>query len=62
MGTVREYRRVNGRCHESKHFGGGSALEVGDLRLLEDGSQRSCSLGSDVVVFETASEGQDGKR
>ena len=39
---------------------GGSALEVGDLRLVEDGSQRSGALGSDVVDSETASEGQDG--
>ena len=42
------------------NFGGGGALEVGDLRLVEDGSQRSGALGSDVVASETASEGQDG--
>ena len=42
---------------KAKHFGGGSALEVGDLRLVEDGSQRSGALGSDVVASETASEG-----
>ena len=41
---------------------GGGALEVGDLRLVEDGSQRGGALVCDVVVFETASEGQDGKR
>ena len=41
---------------------GGSALEVGDLRLLEDGSERGCALGSNAVVSETASEGQDGKQ
>ena len=34
---------------------GGGALEVGDLRLVEDGSQRSGALGSDVVASETAS-------
>ena len=39
---------------------GGGALEVGDLRLVEDGSQRSGTLGSDVVASETASEGQNG--
>ena len=41
-------------------LGAGGALEFGDHRLLEDGSNRSGSLGSDVVAFETASEGQDG--
>ena len=43
-------------------FGGGGALEVGDLRLLEDGSERSDALVSDAIVSETASEGQGGKR
>ena len=41
-------------------FWGGGALEVGDLRLLEDGSERSDALVSDAVVSETTSEGQDG--
>ena len=36
---------------------GGGAHEVGDPRLVEDGSQRSGALGSDVVACETASEG-----
>ena len=39
---------------------GGGALQVGDLRLLEDGSERGGALGSYAVVVETASEGQDG--
>ena len=39
---------------------GGGALQIGDLRLVEDGSQRSGALGFDAVAFETASEGQDG--
>jgi hypothetical protein len=39
---------------------GGGALELGDLRLLEDGSERGSALVSDVVVFETASEGWGG--
>ena len=43
-----------------QHFGCGGALEVGDLRLLEDGSERSDALVSNVVLSETASEGQDG--
>ena len=41
---------------------GGGALQVGDICLVENGSQRSGALGSDVVGSETVSEGQDGKR
>ena len=37
---------------------GGGALEVGNLCLVEDGSERSDALVSDVVVPETASEGR----
>ena len=36
---------------------GGGALKVGDLRLVQDASQRSGALGSEEVAFETASEG-----
>ena len=36
------------------------ALEVGDHRLLEDGSEHGGALDSDHVVAETASEGCDG--
>ena len=39
---------------------GGGALQLLDLRLLEDGGERGGALGSDVVAPETASEGQDG--
>ena len=39
----------------------GGALELGDFRLLEDGSERSGALVSDVVASETESEGQDDK-
>ena len=42
---------------DTKHFGGSGALEVGDLRLVEDGSNRSGSLGSDAVASETVCEG-----
>ena len=40
------------------------ALEVDNLRLLEDGSERGGALGSDIVAFETVSEwwGGDGER
>ena len=36
---------------------GGDALQIGDLRLVEDGGECSGALGSDAVAFETASEG-----
>ena len=41
---------------------GGGAPEVGDHRLVEDGSERNGALVSDVVASETASEGQGGSR
>ena len=43
---------------KSEHTRGGGALEVGDLRLLEDGSERKGALDSDPVVAETVSEEQ----
>ena len=33
---------------------GGGALEMGDLRLLENSSERGGALGPDVVPVETA--------
>ena len=36
---------------------GGSALEIGDLRLLEDGSERGGALASNLILGETVSEG-----
>ena len=44
----------------SERSGGGGALQLLDLRLLEDGSERGNALDSDVVLPETASEAQDG--
>ena len=43
---------------------GGGALELGDSRLFEDGSERGGSLVSDGVATETAGEGRskDGER
>ena len=37
---------------------GGGALQVGDLCLVEDGSERSDALVSDSIATESASEGQ----
>ena len=53
-------RHVNGRGHKSERLGGG-ALQVGDLRLLEDGCERGGALVSDPVPSETASQGRSGK-
>ena len=40
------------------------ALELGDSRLFEDGSERGGALDSDVVVADTAGEGRskDGEK
>ena len=42
---------------EKRTLSGGGALEVGDHRLLEDGSKRRGALGSDAVVPDTARDG-----
>ena len=46
-----------GAVTQKQTLRGGGALEVGDLRLIEDGSKRSGALGSDGVDSETVSEG-----
>jgi hypothetical protein len=56
--------RDGGECQRAltrkRTLWGGGALEFGDLRLLEDGSERGGALGSDHVVAETADEGRSG--
>ena len=42
---------------QKQMLGGGGALEVGDLRLIEDGSKRNGALVSDGVASETVSKG-----
>ena len=39
---------------------GSGALQLGDLRLLEDGGERGGTLISDLVVPQTVSEEQSG--
>ena len=39
---------------------GGGALELGDSRLFEDGSERGGALVSDVIDRDTARDGQNG--
>ena len=48
---------------DTKANWGGGALELDDLRLLEDGSERGGALVSDVVASETVGEGrsEDGE-
>eukprot|EP00964_Phaeocystis_antarctica_P009107 scaffold4936_cov73-Phaeocystis_antarctica.AAC.2 len=55
-------RASEGSADTKANTRGGGALEMGDLRRLEDGRERGGALGSDVIASETASEGQDGKR
>ena len=66
VGTCKEGRECSQMCQRAltgkQTLPGGGALELGDLRLVEDGSQRSGALGSNAVALETASEGQDGMR
>ena len=38
-------------------LGAGGALEVGDHRLLEDGSEHGGALGPEVIAHETARDG-----
>ena len=42
---------------QKRTLSGGGALEVGDHRLLEDGSKRRGALGSDAVAPDTARDG-----
>ena len=39
---------------------GGGALQLLDLRLLEDCGKRRGALGSDIILRDAVSEGQDG--
>ena len=41
---------------------GRGALEISDLRLLEDGSERGGALVSELVVIETARDGWEQAR
>ena len=56
----RVLRRVKWALTRKRTLWGSGALEVIDLRLLEDGGERSGALGSDFIVPESASEGQGG--
>ena len=55
METVVE-QRFQWALTRKQTFSGGGSLQIGDFRLIEEGSQRSRALGSDIVASETASE------
>ena len=62
MGVVVRWERTGARVSmgtvkEKQTLKGGGALELLDLRLLEDGGERGGALGSDVIVRDAASEG-----
>ena len=61
MGGGSESRRV-ALTRKQTLRGGSGALEVGDLRLVEDGSERSGALVSDEVGFETARDAWEQAR
>ena len=59
---MREQARVNGP-DTKRTLGIGGALEVGDICLLEDGSECGGTLVSDAVAVETVPrEDGDGER
>ena len=43
--------------HAKENTRGGSALELGDLRLLEDGGERRAAVVPDGIVSEPARNG-----
>ena len=51
--------RCQGELTQKRMLWVGGALQLLDLRLLEDGGERGGALDSDVVAPETASEGQE---
>ena len=60
MGQCKGYgyigRRVN-RAHAKANTLYGGALELGDLRLLEDGGERGAALVPDGIASEPARNG-----
>ena len=59
VGAVRGYE-CQWALTRMRTLWGGGALEGGDLRLPEDGSERGCALVSDLVAPETAKGGRGG--
>ena len=57
QGRERKCSQMCQRAFTERQTLGGGALEVGDVCLFKDGSERNCALVSDVVVPETARGG-----
>ena len=57
MGCHRVFAFLSAGADAKANTQGCGALEMGDLRLLEDGGERRGALVSDDVASETASEG-----
>ena len=57
MGMVRD-EACQWALTQKRTLSGGGALQGGDLRLLEDSSERGGALVSDLVETETANKGQ----
>ena len=53
---------MSGGADTKANTTGGGALELGDSRLFEDGSERGGALFSDGVAMETAGEGRGKDR
>ena len=56
-GAGGEVRRVSLGADTKANTWGSGSLEVGDLRLLEDGGERRGALISNLILSETVSEG-----
>ena len=61
MGAETGAEACQGALTRNQTLWGGGALQMDDLRLLEDGSECGGALVSDAVGVETASKGWYGK-
>ena len=57
MGCHRVFAFLSVGADRKANTLGWGALQIGDLRLLENSSESGGALGSNVVATETASEG-----
>ena len=60
MGCGSESASVSRTLTGNRTLWGGGALQVNDVRLLEDGGERGGALGPDLVKPQTVSEEQSG--
>ena len=62
MGAGAVLRECQGALTQKRTLWGRGALEVGDLCLLEDSSERGGALVSDAIAPETARDGWEQAR